>query len=274
MQPNFIVIGAPKAATTSVCAALAEHPEVYMFPHKGTQFFNRRYDFGWDWYLSLFKESGGAKAIGEGSANYAAGMRDAPVAERMARHLPDAKLIYLVRHPLDRIESHFAQAIDNGMTFPSFSEAVKTFPPLIEASRYWSRLNDFREHYPDEQILVLFYEDFRDDAGRVLRRCLEFLDVSTDYEPSSNSTRRNTRDSKRADRAILRWIRRHPAYVKLQWAFPRWVTVRLKPLLRKRVDIKIEWTKDAREYATSLVREEVGPLLAFCNKPSDYWTLD
>ena len=97
---------------------------------------------------------------------------------------------------------------------------------------------------------------------------------STDYEPSSNSTRRNTRDSKRADRAILRWIRRHPAYVKLQWAFPRWVTVRLKPLLRKRVDIKIEWTKDAREYATSLVREEVGPLLAFCNKPSDYWTLD
>ena len=245
-----------------------------MFPHKGTQFFNRRYDFGWNWYESLFKDANGAKAVGEGSANYTAGTSDSPVAERMARHLPDARLIYLVRHPLERIESHFAQLIDNGMKFKSFAEAVTTFPPLIEASRYWTRLNDYRRHFPDDQILILFYEDFRSDAQGVLQQCLEFIHVSTDFQPQQGSTKKNTRDTKRADRALLRWIRKHPAYVKLQWALPRWVTVGLKPLLRRRVDIQIEWTPEARHYALSQVADEARQLLDYCNRPTGYWDLD
>jgi len=274
VEPNFIVIGAPKAATTSVCAILDEHPEVYLFPRKGTQFFDRWYDNGWEWYCSLFKDAGSAKAIGEGSASYSAGTSDSPVPARIARHLPGAKLIYMVRHPLKRIESHYAQQIDNGMTFSGLCEAVRTFPPLIEASRYWTRLNDFRRHFPDAQILVLFFEDFVSDQRAVMRRVYDFLGVDASFEPDAEEIRRNTRADKRTDGAVLRWLRRRRSFLRLHWATPTWLTDRLKPLLRRRIEVPIEWDDETRRWALAQVLPDVGPLLAHCGKPRDFWGPD
>ena len=108
VKPTFLIIGAPKTGTTSLWALLSEHPDVFVFPWKGTQFFSKRYDWGFAWYESLFDEGSDATAIGESSANYSLGPSDSPVPQRIADYLPGVRLIYMVRNPLERIESHYA----------------------------------------------------------------------------------------------------------------------------------------------------------------------
>ncbi len=274
MKPNFLVIGAPKAATTTVCALLSEHPEVYMLPQKGTQFFNRRYDFGWDWYEGLFSGAGDAKAIGEGSPSYAVATGDPPTAQRIAKHLPDVRLIYIVRHPVERLESHYVQQIDNGQQFKSLSDAVYNSPALVAASRYWARISDYRQAFPDEQILVLFFEDFKKDPQETLRRCFEFLDVDPTFAVSDPKSAKNTRADKRTDRPLLRWVRRHESYVKLQWALPRWFVETLKPLLRRPIKIDVTWDEPTRLWVIEQVADDARQFLEFYQKPPDYWVLD
>ena len=273
VKPTFLIIGAPKTGTTSLWALLSEHPDVFVFPWKGTQFFSKRYDWGFAWYESLFDEGSDATAIGESSANYSLGPSDSPVPQRIADYLPDARLIYMVRNPLERIESHYAQQIDNGLQFSSFAEAVRTHAPLIEATRYWTRINDYRKHFPDEQILVLFLEDFKADSIGTVRRCFEFLGVSASFVPRDPSLAKNTRADKRTDRAFLRWIRRHPAYVKVQWAMPHWVTERLKPWLRKRAVIDVQWDEETRRWILEQIRDDIHPFLDFYGKPRGFWEL-
>lgn len=72
MTPNYLVIGASKCATSSLCANLGQHPDVFMTHPKEPSFFSHDpiYARGWDWYLSLFEDAGDVSARGEGSTSY------------------------------------------------------------------------------------------------------------------------------------------------------------------------------------------------------------
>ena len=107
MLPNFIVIGAPKCGTTTLCHLLAQHPQVFMCTPKEPAFFSREeiYQRGLAWYESLFEPGRDKKLRGEGTTGYTASLSDVVASSRIAQHLPDARLIYCVRHPIRRIES-------------------------------------------------------------------------------------------------------------------------------------------------------------------------
>jgi hypothetical protein len=271
MKPTFLVIGAPKAATTTICALMAEHPDVYLFPRKGTQFFNRRYELGWQWYESLFSEARDEIAIGEGSPGYAGGPKAPVVAARIASHLPEARLIYVARHPIKRLEAHYAQQFDNGREFSSLGEAVHKCPPLVEGSRYWARLNDFRQCFPDGQILCLFYEDFCADPQTTLRRCFEHVGVDPTFQVSNPTLAKNTRSDKRTDRSLLRWLRKRDWFLKLQWAAPQWVTTTVKPMLRRRIQTETKWDAASYRWVVDQLLEDSRQFLAFHGKPAEYW---
>ena len=111
MKPNFLVIGAQKSATTTLCDLFSQHPDVYISNPKEPHFFakNEVYAKGWDWYKKLFSNAGKAKAIGEGSTGYTMHVVFPNAPSRISRDLPNAKLIYIVRHPIRRIESDWKQ---------------------------------------------------------------------------------------------------------------------------------------------------------------------
>lgn len=271
MEPNFLVIGAPKAATTSLCAILADHPQIYMFPPKETHFFDQHYHRGWAWYTSLFDKADGHKAIGEGTPSYASD-NSAEIAQRIARHLPNAKLIYILRHPVDRLPSQYVQMLDNGQNPGEFNDAVRNHEPLIASSRYWERLNDFRRHFPDEQILITFFEQFKADPASVLAQCCEFLGVDASWRPQRWPSAKNTRDHKRSDRGWLRWARRQPWYQSINWALPRTAIERLKPLARRRLDAPVKWEPQTRAWALRELGEDAQNILNYAGKSADYWS--
>src|SRR5262245_7209987 len=102
--PNFLVIGAMKCGTSSLYQYLRSHPQVFM-PNDPDEvnFFSRRDLERWsEWYRRLFAEAGSAVAIGERSTNYTKYPSIPDVPTRIARSIPDAKLIYLIRDPIER----------------------------------------------------------------------------------------------------------------------------------------------------------------------------
>jgi hypothetical protein len=102
--PTFCIIGAMKAGTTSLAAWLDEHPDVHIAPQKETLFFNTPYNFwlGVDWYREQFAAAGDAHAVGDATP-----LMQNPLAVRhMADLLPDAKLVAILRNPVDRAYSH------------------------------------------------------------------------------------------------------------------------------------------------------------------------
>jgi len=184
---TFLVIGCQRCGSTWIDAALREHPEIYLPAQKQTYFFDRHYDRGIDWYLGEFRDAGPEhRAVGEVATGYCL-----PEAiERVARHLPDVKLIMTMRHPVERAYSNFkTRRAEQG--WASFEAAVEADPDLLERGRYIEQIEAVLEHYPREQLLLLLYDDLDRDDRAFLRSILEFIGVNPDFESSQFGLRRN-----------------------------------------------------------------------------------
>ena len=125
MLPTFIVIGAMKCGTNSLHRYLKLHPQICMSSTKEPNYFveEKNYAEGIDWYQSLFKDS--TKALGECSTNYSKRPFFQGVAQRIQAVLPDVKLIYLLRDPVERIISHYRHNFAEGSTHQSFENCLE-----------------------------------------------------------------------------------------------------------------------------------------------------
>ena len=180
--PNFLVIGAMKAGTSALWRYLSEHPQVFMPKPKEVQFFSRNWDEGWDWYEQKFAPAGDAVAVGEASPSYAEFFHFPDVPKRIASRLPQVRLIYLVRHPIERVASQYLHNLSHGFEQRPIGEAVFANPSYIAIGRYATVIEGFLEHFPRDQLLVLQSEQLRDDRRPTLRRVFEFLGVDDDVE--------------------------------------------------------------------------------------------
>jgi hypothetical protein len=182
--PNLIVIGAAKCGTTSLHEYLDEHPQISMSREKELHFFVDRKNWGRGlaWYESHFDPS--ARVRGESSPGYSAFPLYRGVPERMAETIPDAKLIYLVRDPVERIVSHYTHRTVNWPKMPTLEKALAD-PHLREwlvtPSRYWLQLEQYLARFPSEQILVVDSDELRASRVDVLARIFAFLGVDSAF---------------------------------------------------------------------------------------------
>ena len=106
--PNFIIIGSAKSATTTLATVLSQHPEIQISASMEPKFFGRNYRRGWEWYGQQFTGGELCRLRGEASTMYSSSYRSYQHTPQLIRHhLGIIPLIYLVRHPLRRIESHW-----------------------------------------------------------------------------------------------------------------------------------------------------------------------
>ena len=166
--PSFLVVGAMKAGTTSLWAYLRRHPDIWMPEEKELDFFvaEKRWGLGLGWYREQFDGADGAAAIGEASTNYAKHPLFAGVPERITATLPDVRIVYVVRHPIDRIVSHYRHAIGAGWEKRPIARAVAADPQYLDVSRYAMQLERYLDHVDRERVLVVFSDELRDPATR------------------------------------------------------------------------------------------------------------
>ena len=184
--PNFIIIGAAKSATTTLTTILPRHPQLFVSKPKEPKFFGRRYDKGWRWYARLFRAGRAYPLRGEGSTMYASALntfQHAPAL--MHRYLPELKLVYVVRHPLDRIESQWRHRMGRKRGTPPFGALLRSRhlrKLVVGCSLYHEQLERFRAFYPDHQIHCLTFEELVSDPHATLRELLDFLGASSSPE--------------------------------------------------------------------------------------------
>ena len=204
--PNLIVIGAQKCGTSVLHYYLSLHPQVSMSRPKELNFFidERNWPKGVDWYRAHFDPE--AQVRGEASPNYSAYPQHAGVPERMHSVLPDAKLIYLVRDPLERIAAHwvhnYAKRREKGTLAETLSHPNTSY---VARSMYAMQLERFLQHYSSEQVLVIQQSELRYQRMETLRRVFGFLGIDPEFNhPRFEQERHQTSRKTRATRLAMR----------------------------------------------------------------------
>ena len=218
--PNFFLVGAAKAGTTSLYHYLSSHPQVFLSPIKEPNYFAKDIDpdhlrpnfrknldaalkrfrnsggkiqlhiahiVEWEEYLGLFQESGNCQAIGECSVSY---LPSAVAAENICSYNPNARIIIMLRNPVWRALSQYRMDRKIGSISCDFDTAIKrdlaiTNPTwgrnrnYVWNGMYAEQVKRFIEQFPESQIHILFFEDFKQSVDEEVRRVLSFLDLDT-----------------------------------------------------------------------------------------------
>jgi len=221
---DFIIVGAAKAGTTSLYHFLAQHPEVYMSPIKEPNYFADDIDLTAlrpevqsrmkllnipEWlrgdmknhihrafirdprqYEALFRFGDAAHVRGEASASY---LYSATAAKNIAAYNPSAKIIMVLRNPVERAYSHYLMDQRMAVTDLSFEEALAADAAqrpkswgstslYLELGCYSQQVQRYLESFPKENILILLHEELRNNTADTLRRVFSFLQVDLTAE--------------------------------------------------------------------------------------------
>jgi len=224
--PDFLIIGAEKAGTTSLYEYLNQTPRVVRSRFKEIDFFNAHYAKGIHWYRACFpskiKYPSKKYLTGESSPGY---MFHPLASKRVQKFIPNVKIIIILRNPIDRAYSHYKMSIAQGREKLSFENAIDAEEKRLEGERerllegndnsvwnYWiysyisrgiyvNQLKDWFSKFSKNQFLVLNYDDLASDPDSFLNNVLDFLNlpefhlknykifVKGNYEPIKESMR-------------------------------------------------------------------------------------
>jgi hypothetical protein len=216
VRPNFLIIGAEKAGTTFLHEALRSHADIFMPP--GEVPFFEDPDYGAPdaqrKFSRLFEPGAGKRAIGLKRPNY---LHKPECPARIRQHCPDAKLVVMLRDPVERAISAYYHYVlncfvplrrpDSGIAAILDRRVQKHYPrsrEVIEFGFYHRDLQRYLALFPRQQILVMLMEDLRTDATVVQHRVLQFLGVDAAHAPVLPSGKINEGEYAMPRLALLR----------------------------------------------------------------------
>ena len=277
VMPNFLIVGSGKCGTTTLWHYLRQHRDIFMPLEKEPGFFADRNDHArlLPEYQELFEDGRGKSAIGEGTPGYSHFWLTPGTPAAIARYIPDARLIYIVRHPLRRMESLWLHRLNRRLpTSLDFSEAVREVPEMIKGAQYYHVIETFRDHFPEEQILPLFLEDLAANPDEVIAKCDRFLGVDPEARGAYSRERRNVSAGKVMDRGVLGRIRDLRATAWFKAVAPDAAIRLARRLVVKPLPDRVEWTPETHRWACDQVIGSARQFLEYAGKPIDFWDFD
>ncbi|MEA5466762.1 sulfotransferase family protein [Leptothoe sp. PORK10 BA2] len=201
--PTFVVIGVQKAGTTSLYMYLKQHPQVYMSPVKETNFFERDWSqatkevqqrkkngiITWDNYRQLFAEATDVHiALGEASPNYL--FHHQYAAEQIHTRLPDAKLIAVLRNPVQRAFSdylmHMRDAVGKQTPLAEQVRSRGTSSYVLLKGKYTEALKHFMDVCGRSRVDVFLYDDLCNDAQSFMGKIYQSIGVNADFSADTS----------------------------------------------------------------------------------------
>jgi hypothetical protein len=198
--PKFVIAGGMPAGTSFLSTALKNHPEIYLpkvqRPEPNFFHYTWKYRKGIEWYSkTLFSDVSNEKAIGERSSLL---LTSKAAIQRMKKHIPDAKLIFCLRNPIERAWASYRYTVLEGLEQLSFSEAIeqeedrrqnavgkwKEVLPYayVERSHYADQLTKFINVFGREKLFLICSEEFGKKPQETLSNICQFIGVNPDFE--------------------------------------------------------------------------------------------
>jgi hypothetical protein len=292
--PNFLIIGAPKAGTTSLHYVLSQHPQVFMCPVKEAGFFwayGQAFDASGpgadklrnrlvterDEYEKLFRGAEGYPAVGESSVRYLS----APSAPEIIHQLaPQMKLIVSLRQPAERAFSAFSHNLRDGLEpCHNFADAILqdrkglrddwSFCRYLDRGFYYQSLKRYLEYFPREQMHISLLEDLKDDSHGLMRRIYRFLGIDEQFQPDADQVHNKS------------GIIRNPV-LRFMWTRSNSLRSAIRPLLPPRLrhaafewviqDLeKLPFPKEQRAELTDYYRQDIMQLQDLLDRDLSHW---
>jgi hypothetical protein len=283
--PNFVVIGVAKGGTTSLYRYLDQHPDIYICPDKGTNFFGYEDARDWKWhdegeppllrhfhvrtladYEAAFAGADHEKAIGEVSPQY---FRCPTAAQRIHEHIPRAKLIASLRNPAERAFSGFLMRTRRGETVEDAYRELTPESSHVREGFYYARMKRFFDLFPREQMKVFLFDEFKRDPAAVVRDVFEFLEVDPGFVPDT-SVRHNPASVPRS--GLLNRIFFHPKAIRgAKAVLPERLQGTAKRLRARSQRAAPTFPADLRAELLALYREDIEKLEALLDRDLSVW---
>jgi hypothetical protein len=197
--PDFLVIGAMRSGTSSLARYLRAHPSVCLATQKEVHFFDRNFDRGIEWYLRQFPCDHPGHTTGEATQTY---LFDEDALDRMASLVPEARLIVLLRHPIDRAYSHYWLNRARGREDLDFDSAIaaearrvgngglneRFWYSYLGRGRYAAQLQALSLRYPRGQVLIHLFDELRDAPTATYASICRFIGVEDRHRPPNLGT--------------------------------------------------------------------------------------
>jgi len=232
--PDFIIIGSAKCGTTSLHRYLSNHPEIFMSRVKEPNFFadiftnSNNWHLGIDQYASQFNEAGGCLK-GEASTTYTDEKNSRLASMRIKSVSPKMKLVYIMRHPLKRIQRYYLHFVyRKGISAKLSLDKILSDGPgrhaiaptgrdfyerCVLSSLYFRQLSCYLEHFPAHQIHLMTLESLERSPEKTIGNLLSFLGIKQSLSPSVLGVKYNMTDAKRRTFVDpMAWVRQLPGY--------------------------------------------------------------
>ena len=272
MKVDFFIVGAPKAGTTSLYHYLNEHPQVVMSSQKEPDYFsdNAIHEQGMyygknrvntlDKYESLFAQKESV-VYGEGSVSY---LFYDNVAEDIKKYNPNAKIIIMLRNPIERAFSHYLMDYRLGLVSDSFENIITKkskhknahlfYQQYIEVSKYATQIQRYLDFFEKDSILFIDYDDFKKNVSETVDLTYNFLNISAEFSADIN-TKYNTFTMPK--NKVIRFIYSFVFLRKiLTFLFPIYFVRNIRGFLFK-VDEKPELLKETRSLLRKIFNDDI-----------------
>lgn len=229
--PDFLVVGAQKAGTTSLYEYLRQHPQIYMSPVKEPSYFAPEQcpggpAFTWESYLRLFAGASTEIALGEATATY---LWSAAAPLSIAARIPGARIVIILRSPIDRAFSQYLHMLTMGATRRAFRAQIEESLrqpgtrfshtwPFLELGLYHQQVTRYLRQFPRSNVHICYYEEFARSPLRVMSELYAFLRVDPAYEPDVTRRHNEPRVPKAITAAYV--LRRSGAWRALRTIMP------------------------------------------------------
>lgn len=287
MKVDFFIVGAPKSGTTSLYHYLDEHPQVEMSTQKEPDYFsdaaiqkqglyygNNRIDTV-EKYYSLFNVKGKNVIFGEASVSY---LFYKNVASDIKKYNVNAKIIIMLRNPIDRAFSHYLMDYRLGLVSDSFEEIIyKTsvnkkahlyYQQYIQISEYAKQIARYYKEFDADKIMLIDYEDFKKDVGKIVKSVYNFLGINEEYRAEINKKHNTfTMPKNKLIRFIYSFV-----FIRniLTFLFPESLVKSIRSVLFKQ-NKKPKLSDDTREYLKHFFKDDIMEVSQLLHKDFSKW---
>ena len=147
-------------------------------------------------------------------------------------------------------------------------------PNIIDVTRYWQQVNYYRKYFPDNRMLILFFEDFFKDPGSIINKCFHFIEVDASIDIPDLTKPRNKSVGPLHYSKLGQWVRKIELVKKIKLMLPQKHIKYLQRPFQSQIDSRPEWDHKTRRWVLDQVRDDARAFLEYGGKPLDYWNLN